>query len=130
MNSEEYPFVTLAELERLGCRVKNEMIEKIDINLLGHFGNIVVLEIRTSGGFVFSGYNMTHCIGTVLQSLYDLFDLSEEDGRRLSEIENIPCRVAIDAQGCCVGIGHFIEDKLLLECDLKNLMGIKARGQK
>ena len=129
MNKSEYPFVTLRELEKLGYRVQNEMIKKIDISLLGHFGNIVTLEILTSRGFLFSGYNMTLCVGTVLQSLFELLDLSEEDGRRLSEIEDTPCRVVIDAEMHRIGIGHFIEDQFLLECDLKNLTGIKARGE-
>lgn len=121
MNNGKHPFVSLAELERLGYRVKNEMIEGIDINLIGHFGNAVTLEVMVSQGVLFSCYNMTRSIGLVLDALYELLDLTEEDGKRLSDIENVPCRVVVDSAGCRVGIGNFMEDKFLLEDDIKNV---------
>lgn len=124
---EKYPFLTLQEVEALGYKVRNEMIEKIDVNLIGHFGNIVTLEMMTNHGFLFNSYNLTRHIGIVLQCLYAVLDLESEDGKRLSEIENIPCRVVTDGNGQKIGIGHFIEDKFILECDLFNLPGVEKK---
>ena len=44
------------------------------------------------------------------------FDLSEEDGLRLTEIKSLPCRIILEGgwSSKCVGFGHFMKDKFVL----------------
>lgn len=117
---DEHPFVSEAELKKLGYTYQNEMIKKIDINIIGHFGNVVTVEILATSGFVLHGYGMTRSVGLFLQALYALLDLEEEDGRLLSSVRNIPCRIVTDGTKR-IGIGNYIADKFLLECDVANI---------
>lgn len=113
----DYPYITLSEAQKLNYVVQNALIAEIDLNLIGHFGDIVTLEIRLSDGRVFfNRYNATARIGVVLQCLYDLLELSDEDGRRLSNVRNIPCRILCSPDGV-IGIGHFIDDRFVCEDD-------------
>ena len=49
----DYPYITLSEAQKLNYVVQNALIAEIDLNLIGHFGDIVTLEIRLSDGRVF-----------------------------------------------------------------------------
>jgi len=111
----DYPYITLAEVKELDYEPKNALIAGIDLNLIGHFGDIVTLEIRLSDGMVvFNRYNATARIGYLIQCLYDLFELSDENGKRLSEVRNVPCRILCSPDGV-VGIGHFMKDRFICE---------------
>ena len=71
-----------------------------------------------------SMYNNTQNLGYVLKTFVEFFELSEEDGLRISEIQNIPCRLVFEStNGCtwgskCIGIGHFMKDKFVFVQDL------------
>ena len=115
---------TKEEIEQMGHGIENNIISDIDINIIGHFGNCVSLEIACDGVYPISGYVNTKYIGTMLQAFIELFDLTEEDGVRISDIHNIPCRLIFkDALGKspfgqkCIGFGHFMKDKFILTED-------------
>ncbi|MDD4817330.1 MAG: DUF5131 family protein [Victivallaceae bacterium] len=96
----DYPYITLSEAKKRNYEVNNALIAEIDLNLIGHFGNIVTLEIRLSDGrVVFNSCNATARIGVLLQCLCDLLELSDEEGRRLSSVRNIPCRILCSPGG-------------------------------
>lgn len=113
-----YPYICLNEVEGRKLFVRNSMINKIDISLIGHFGNVVTIEVKTCHGNLFKEYSATRCLGKVLQVLYDLLDLTEEDGRSLSSVYGIPCRIVCDVRARAVGLGHFMKDKFILDKDL------------
>lgn len=112
-----FPYLNMSDVVKCGYGLQNALIERIDLNLIGHFGNIVTLELRMSNGYdLFRQYNATASVGILLQCLYDLLDLSEENGRRLSSVRDIPCRLVSDGKGI-IGVGHFIKDKFVTEED-------------
>lgn len=113
-----FPYVNCAELREFQIEVENSMIEGIEISLLGHFGNIVTVEVRTSHGVLFQEWNATAHLGLVLRCLFDLLDLTEEDGRILSDVRSVPCRILKNRTGMLIGIGHFMKDKFVTEQDL------------
>ena len=123
-----YPYCTLSELYKMGLRTENSMIERIDINLIGHFGNIVTVELIGRHARILRDWNATKCLGVVLQCLWDLFELTKEDGKMLSEVVNVPCRIVFDNKtNLVVGIGHFMEDKFIMFDDLFNHSSNKAK---
>lgn len=110
---------TEAELKEMGYGVQNNIIEYVDINTIGHFGNSACLEIMCSNICAMHGYNNTGNIGYLIRSFIELFDLTEEDGLYFSEIKNIPCRLVFNDTNCtfgskCIGFGHFMDDKFVL----------------
>ena len=115
---QEYPYIGLAEVDARKLLWQNSMINKIDISLIGHFGNVVTVEVKTVHGNLFGQYSATCCVGKVLQVLYDLLDLTEEDGRMLSSVYKVPCRILRDGHGQLVGLGHFLKDKFVIDKEL------------
>ena len=115
---------TKKEIDEIGYDIVNNIIERIDINTIAHFGNVVCFEIMCDCVMPMGCYNSTQNIGYILKSFIELFDLSREDGLRLSEITNVPCRLIFESKnGCiwgakCIGIGHFMKDKFVFVEDL------------
>ena len=81
--------------------IRNDIITSVDIDVIGHFGNCSSLEIY--GKII------------LVRALVELFEISEEDGIRLSDIKNIPCRILLDGSpfGRCIGFGHFMKNKFV-----------------
>ena len=110
---------TEAEIRAMGCVIMNNVIEKVDVNTIAHFGNVTCLEIICKDICPMSTYNNTGNLGFLIRALIELLDLSEEDGLRLSKIKNIPCRLVFNDAKCswgstCIGIGNFMNDKFVL----------------
>ena len=65
-----------------------------------------------------SSYNNTRSLGYLIMAFIELFDISNEDGLRLTDIENIPCRLVFNGKNSwgykCIGFGHFMQDKFVL----------------
>ena len=117
---------TEAELRDLGYGIKNDIIEKVDVNTIAHFGNATCLEILCSNICPMSSYNNTGNLGFVIRALIELLDLSREDGLRLSKIKNVPCRLVFNEPDCswgssAIGIGNFMKDKFVLIKDLARI---------
>lgn len=92
-------FTTEAEIREQfpEAKISNGLVEKIDLQVIGHFGNIVTFDMPiASGGGIsnpLAGYNSTISCGVYSKILFELFGISEEDGIRISEIKDVPCRV-------------------------------------
>lgn len=118
---------TKKEIDEIGYDIVNNIIERIDINTIAHFGNAVSFEIMCDCVMPMGNYVNTQNIGYILKSFIELFDLSREDGLRLSEITNVPCRLIFESKnGCiwgskCIGIGHFMKDKFVFIEDLAKI---------
>ena len=106
------------EINELGHCTRNNIIEHVDIDVIAHFGNCVCFEIYCQNIVPFSHYNNTKSIGYLIKAFTELFDLSREDGIRISEFKNIPCRLVFEHDGGwgdkAIGIGHFIKNKFVL----------------
>lgn len=114
------------EIKKLGYGISNNIITCVDINTVGHFDNSVCFEIMCSNVYPMAMYHNTSNIGHLIRSFIELFDLTEEDGMRLSKIKNIPCRLVFDDPYCtfgskCVGFGHFMDDKFVLTNDFAKI---------
>ena len=114
---------TKSQIEEMGYGIENNIIERVDVNCIGHFGNLVTLQIVCKNVWAMSGYNNTANIGFIIKRLVELLDLTQEDGVRLSEIKNVPIRAVYSDSNCsfgskCVGIGHFMKDRFVLIEDL------------
>ena len=105
----------------MGNSIGNNIIENVDVNIVAHFGNLTCFEIVCRNVCPMSGYNNTQRLGFLLKAFVELFDLSEEDGLRLSEIKNIPCRLVFEGKdewgSRCIGFGNFMKDKFVLTED-------------
>jgi hypothetical protein len=112
---------TEKQVKEMGHHIENNIIEKVDINTIAHFGNVTCFEILCSNVCAMSGYINTKNLGYIIKTFIEFFDLSEEDGLRLSRIKNIPCRLIFEGEGGwgsrCIGFGHFIKDKFVLTED-------------
>lgn len=113
-----------ADIDAIGWDIANNIITDVDINTIAHFGNTTCFEIRCKDVCPMGTYNNTQNLGFILKAFIELFELSEEDGLRISEITNIPCRLIFESKnGCiwgsrCIGIGHFMKDKFVFIEDL------------
>ena len=109
---------TQKQIEEMGYKIENNIIEYVDINTIAHFGNLTCFEIVCSNVCAMSGYNNIGNLGYLVRAFIELFDLSEEDGLRLTRIKKIPCRLIFEGDGSlgskCVGFGHFMKDKFVL----------------
>lgn len=107
---------TQKQIEEMGYKVENNIIEDLNINTIAHFGNLTCFEIRCSNVYPMSGYNNISNLGYILRAFIELFDLSEEDGLHLTKIKNIPCRLVFEGGwgSKCIGFGHFMKDKFVL----------------
>lgn len=112
-------FTTEAEIREQfpEAQIKNGFVKKIDLQVIGHFGNLVTIDMPiTSGGCISSplaGYNSTISCGVYIKILFELFGISEEDGIRISEIKDVPCRVVF-SQFHMVAVGNFMDDKFIV----------------
>lgn len=107
-----------------GNSIKNNIITSSDISCIGHFGNMVSLDIWGSNCAIFHGYNNTDNIGWQIKALVELFDLTEEDGFLLSKFKNIPCRIITEGSGGwgrVIGFGHFMKDKFVYKEDFAKI---------
>lgn len=114
---------TKDQIEEMGYGIENNIIESVDVNCIGHFGNCVTFEIRCKNVCAMCHYNNTANLGFIIKKFVELMGLTDEDGIRLSDIRNVPCRIVYTDPHCsygsrCVGIGHFMENKFVLIDDL------------
>ncbi len=116
---------TEKEIKETGHTIENNIIEEVNVNTIAHFGNTTCFEILCSNVAAMSCYNNTQNLGYIIRAFIELFDLSKEDGIRLSEIKNIPCRIICEGQGGwgsrCIGFGHFMKDKFVLTDDFAKI---------
>lgn len=109
--------------EVIGCdakevKIKNNIISKIDIFIIGHFGNAVSLELKGKHGEdIIPTYRTEHTIGYAIRDFIDFFHLSREDGIRLSDLKDIPVRLFYD-DFHLLAIGDFMKDRFFLVGDL------------
>lgn len=108
-----------------GNSIENNIIETVDINIIGHFGNCPTFEVFCSNVSAFSGYNNTANLGFLIRAFYNLFDLCEEDGLRLNKVKAIPCRLIFEGDGGwggrCIGFGHFMKNKFVYSKDFAKI---------
>lgn len=109
-----------------GHVIKNNLIKNCDIVIIGHFGNVVSLDIMCSDVSLFSGYNNTQNIGWQIKALIELFELTEEDGYRLfTQLKDYPCRLIFEGDGGwgdkCIGFGHYMKDKFVYKKDFAKI---------
>ena len=114
---------TKSQIEKMGYGIENNIIERVDVNCIGHFGNCVAFEIQCKNVYAMCHYNNTANLGFIIKKFIELMGLTDEDGIRLSNIKNVPCRIVYADPHCsygsrCVGIGHFMENKFVLIDDL------------
>lgn len=106
------------QIEEMGHSIENNVIVSVDINTIAHFGNCTCFEIACEDVCPMSTYNNTCGLGLLVKSFVELMEISREDGLRLSEIKNIPCRLVFAGKGGwgsrCIGFGHFMKDKFVL----------------
>ena len=116
---------TEQEIRDMGHSIENNIIEKVDVNIIAHFGNCTCFEIMCSDVCAMGVHNNTQHLGYIIKAFIELFDLSEEDGIKLSEIKNVPCRIISEGQGGwgsrCVGFGHFMKNKFVLVDDFAKI---------
>lgn len=110
--------LTKEQIESMGYCIENNIIESVDVNTIAHFGNCTCLEIACSNVWPMSGYNNTRDLGYLIKAFIELFGISNEDGLRLTDIKNIPCRLVFNGRNSlgsrCIGFGHFMKDKFVL----------------
>lgn len=111
---------TEKELKDMDYEIENNLIKYLNINTIAHFGNTTCLEIVCDNVWPMSGYNNTRSLGYIIRAFIELFGLSREDGLRLTDIKNIPCRLVFNGAQC-VGFGHFMKDKFVLTSDFSQI---------
>lgn len=117
-----FDFISEQEVLERGYEVKNGIIRRAEINLVGHFGGLVTIGffVEMKDGLCcnwFSGYGVTITGGYVLKTIYELFDLMDDDPINVASIKNIPCRAVCDKQRV-IGVGNWLKDKFVLEKEL------------
>ena len=106
---------TKSQLEEMGYKIENNIIESVDVNTVAHFGNVTCFEIGCTDVYPMSLYNNISNLGYIIRAFIEIFDLSEEDGLRLTKIKKLPCRIILNHWGNkCVGFGHFMKDEFVL----------------
>ena len=114
---------TQKQLEEMGYRIENNIIEDVNVNTIAHFGNVTCFEIGCTNVYPMSAYNNISNLGYIIRAFIEMFDLSEEDGLRLTKIKSIPCRIILEGGwgGRCIGFGHFMKDKFVLTEDFAKI---------
>lgn len=103
-----------SDIEADGHQIDNNMIRGADISVIGHFGNIVSLNVYTDNCCIIHDYNNTTNLGIIIRALTELLDLTAEDGYSFNKIKDIPIRIISDGWGTKVlGFGHFMEDRFV-----------------
>lgn len=94
--------------------VENAILHGIDLVVIGHFGNSIFLSVSIETpsypyvAFPDISYNN---IPRFIRLIFDLLHLSEEDGRKLSSVKDMACRVAFKSDSRIAAIGHFLRDE-------------------
>lgn len=124
----EAPFLTLAEMELRwpDGRLNNDMITSFNIDITGHFGEIVSPYFQFAGTCqgICAGYASTPNVGFIIRRVAQLLDLFEDDTRDFGRaVKNCPVRLYSWGHGGdsvmdTVCIGHFMKDKFLYGHDL------------
>lgn len=108
-----------------GNSIENNIITGADIICIGHFGNIVSLNIWINNCCLYSHHYNTDNIGWQIKALVELFDLTEEDGFKLTDFKHIPCRIITEGSGGwgsrIIGFGHFMKDKFVYKEDFAKI---------
>ena len=114
---------TKREIDDIGYDIVNNIIANVNINTIAHFGNSTCFEIACSDVYPMSCHNNLQNLGYILRAFIEFFELSEEDGLRITQIKNIPYRLIFESKnGCawgskCIGFGHFMKDKFVFTED-------------
>lgn len=111
---------TESEILERGLFVENNILKSVDINVIGHFGNITTIEMWFENCCLFSGVNAGVLLPDILKSIIETLDLSDEDGLRISKIKNVPVRIITSGKhfGKVVGFGHFMKNRFILQDDI------------
>lgn len=118
---------TKQEIDDIGYDIANNIITNVNINTIAHFGNSTCFEIACSDVYPMSCHNNLQNLGYILRAFIEFFELSEEDGLRITQIKNIPCRLIFESKnGCawgskCIGFGHFMKDKFVFTEDFARI---------
>ena len=99
--------------------ILNGIVTLADINVIGHFGNVVALALcldmqNGASCFFMPNYNHTKHIGFIVKAIVETLRESDDDGICFSSLKGTPCRV-IEKENTIVGIGNFLKDRWLLE---------------
>ena len=100
-----------------GLTIENNIINKLDIEIIAHFGNCVSLIMDCYCCRPLPLYNSTANIGYIIKRLVEFLGIEEEDGLALSQIKNVPIRIVYD-NNKTVALGHFMKDKFITIEDL------------
>lgn len=112
---------TKADIEADGCHIENNMIRGADISVIGHFGNVVSLNIWTDNCCIIHDYNNTGNLGLIIHAVTELLDLTCEDGFSFNKIKDVPIRIITDSDGWgskVIGFGHFMKERFVYTKDL------------
>ena len=110
-----------------GYGIENNIIERVDIKTIAHFGNCTCLEILCANIVPYSARNNTKNLGALIKALIEFLDIAEEDGVYLSKIKNIPIRLVFEGtrEGHfgekAIGIGDFLKDRFVLFDDFSTI---------
>lgn len=115
-------FKSAKEIEKdLGeWEIVNNIIEKIDIGSIEHFGGIISLRVICKD-IMLGGYNNTKNLGCVLKKFMELFGKSYDDYLSIQSLENTPIRIIFENNefnGKAYAVGHFMQDKFIKMSDL------------
>ena len=134
MKTYEDIIKTKQELIDRGYTIENAMLEYMDVDIIGHFGNATTFSIVTNCCCIFSSYyNMGSILSEVIKCVVEVLNLSEEDGLHLSEVKNIPIQIVSKGWGSKVeGFGYFIGDRFVMVNDVIALakVNVKERYKK
>lgn len=124
---------TKKELTDDGYVIENAMLEYMDIDIIGHFGNITTFNMVTNCCCIFSNYNMRAILSDVIKCVIEVLNLSEEDGLHLSKIKKIPIQIVSKGWGGKVeGFGYFLGDEFVMVDEVIKLAqeNVKERYKK
>ena len=124
---------TKNELTDDGYVIENAMLEYMDIDIIGHFGNITTFNMITNCCCIFSNYNMGAILSEVIRCVIEVLNLSEEDGLHLSKIKSVPIQIVSKGWGSKVEVfGYFIGDRFVMVNDVIALAkdNVKERYKK
>lgn len=97
--------------------LSDSVIDNLDICIIPHFGYITCVEIISKGWPILWHRNNLPNAGYVIRTLTCLLDAAKEDGTRLSDIQNVPCRIFY-CDRKAEAIGHPHRDSFIMLEDL------------
>ena len=59
---------TQKQIEEMGYRIENNIIEVVDINTIAHFGNVTCFEIGCTNVYPMSAYNNINNLGYIVKT--------------------------------------------------------------